>query len=116
MENVSNKVVLSGFAGSDTELKTVGNNQKLARVNLAVNEYYKNYAGEEVKNTQWFTLTFWGAKAELAAEQIKKGTRFSLEGKLQNNSYETKEGAKRYTMDIVVNDFSLAAKTETATA
>ena len=25
MENVSNKVVLSGFAGSDTELKTVGN-------------------------------------------------------------------------------------------
>lgn len=116
MENLSNKVVLSGFAGSDTELKTVGNNQKLARVNVAVNEYYKNYAGEEVKNTQWFTLTFWGAKAELAAEQIKKGTRFSIEGRLNNNSYETKEGTKRYATEIVVSDFLVATKAETATA
>ena len=116
MENVSNKVVLSGFAGSDTELKTVGNNQKLARVNLAVNEYYKNYAGEEVKNTQWFTLTFWGAKAELAAEQIKKGTRFIIEGKLQNNSYEAKDGSKRYTTEIVVNELMVSAKAEPTTA
>ena len=116
MENVSNKVMLSGFAGADTELKVVSNNQKLARVNVAVNEYYKNYAGEEVKNTQWFSLTFWGAKAEQAAEQIKKGTRFSIEGKLQNNSYEAKDGSKRYTTEIVVNEFLVAAKAETATA
>lgn len=116
MENVSNKVVLSGFAGADTELKMVGNNQKLARVNLAVNEYYKNFAGEEVKNTQWFTLTFWGAKAELAAEQIKKGTRFSIEGRLSNNSYEAKDGSKRYITEIVVNDFLISAKAEPKTA
>ncbi len=41
MESTINKVVLSGFAGADVEVKNVSGNQKLARVNLAVNEYFK---------------------------------------------------------------------------
>lgn len=108
MENVVNKVVLTGFAGSDTEVKVLAGNQKLARVNLAVNEYYKNAAGEEVKKTQWFSLTFWNAKADLAAAQIKKGTRLTIEGKLQTGSYEAKDGSKRFTTDIVVNEMTIA--------
>ncbi|WP_316771917.1 single-stranded DNA-binding protein [Pedobacter frigiditerrae] len=104
MENVVNKVVLSGFAGSDAELKVVSGNQKLARVNIAVNESYKNGAGEEVKKTNWFSLTFWGAKADIAELKIKKGTRFTIEGRLQNNNYEAKDGSKRYITDIVVDE------------
>ena len=109
MENVVNKVTLVGFAGSDVEVKVISGNQKLARVNLAVNEYYRNAAGEEVKKTQWFNLTFWNAKADLAEEQIKKGTRLTIEGRLQTGSYEAKDGTKRYTTDIVVNEMVIAA-------
>ena len=104
MENVVNKVVLSGCAGSDAELRIVGGNNKLARVNMAVNESYRNAAGEEVKRTQWFSLTFWGAKADIAELKIKKGTRFTIEGRLQNNNYEAKDGTKRYTTEIVVDE------------
>jgi len=104
MENVINKVILSGCAGSDAELKTVGGNSKLARVNMAVNETYRNGAGEEVKKTQWFSLTFWGAKADMAELKIKKGTRFTIEGRLQNNNYEAKDGTKRYSTEIVVDE------------
>ncbi|TKC05551.1 single-stranded DNA-binding protein [Pedobacter polaris] len=103
MENVVNKVVLSGCAGSDAEVKAVSGNQKLARVNMAVNESYRNGAGEEVKKTQWVSLTFWGAKADIAELKIKKGTRFTIEGRLQNNNYEAKDGTKRYTTEIVVD-------------
>ncbi len=109
MENVVNKVTLVGFAGSDVEVKVISGNQKLARVNLAVNEYYRNAAGEEVKKTQWFNLTVWNAKADLAEEQIKKGTRLTIEGRLQTGSYEAKDGTKRYTTDIVVNEMVIAA-------
>ncbi|UKT64505.1 single-stranded DNA-binding protein [Pedobacter mucosus] len=104
MESAINKVVLSGFAGADAEVKTLSGNQKLARVNLAVNENYKNSAGEEIKKTQWFTLTFWNAKADIAEMQIKKGTRLTIEGRLQTGSYEAKDGTKRFTTEIVVND------------
>lgn len=107
MENVVNKVVLSGFAGSDAEVKSISGTQKLARVNLAVNEYYKNAAGEEVKKTQWFSLTFWNAKADLAELKIKKGSRLTIEGRLQTGSYEAKDGTKRYTTDIVVDEVSI---------
>lgn len=104
MESATNKVSLSGFAGADAEVKTLSGNQKVAKVNLAVNEYFKNSIGEEVKKTQWFALTFWNAKAEIAELQIKKGTRLNVEGRLQTGSYEAKDGTMRYTTEIVVNE------------
>lgn len=107
MENVTNKVVLSGFAGGDAEVKVLSGSQKLARVNLAVNEHYKSASGEEVKKTQWFTLTFWNAKADFAEAQVKKGTYLSIEGRLQSGSYEAKDGSKRYTTDIVVTEANI---------
>jgi single-strand DNA-binding protein len=110
MENVVNKVVLSGFAGNDPEVKIISESLKLARVNLAVHESFVNSTGEDVKKTNWFTLTFWNAKADLAETQIKKGTRFSIEGKLQTNNYEAKDGTKRYATEIVVNEVTVAVK------
>ncbi|MCX2574654.1 single-stranded DNA-binding protein [Pedobacter sandarakinus] len=107
MESAINKVVLSGFAGADAELKNLSGNQRIAKVSLAVNEFYKTTSGEEVKKTQWFTLTFWNDKADLAAAQIKKGTHFAIEGKLLSGSYVAKDGSKRYTTDIVVNEVSI---------
>jgi len=104
MENAINKVVLSGFAGADAELKNLSGNQKLAKVNLAVHEFFKSASGEEVKKTQWFNLTFWNTNADVAFAQIKKGTRITVEGRLQTGSYEAKDGSKRYTTDVVVNE------------
>jgi len=104
MENSINKVVLSGYAGTDVDVKVFGS-QKLARVNLAVNGSYKNSLGEEVKKTQWFSLNFWNSKADVANVQIKKGSRITIEGRLQTNVYDAKDGSKRYTIDIVVTDF-----------
>ncbi|MGY3053508.1 single-strand DNA-binding protein [Pedobacter sp. UYEF25] len=109
MESVVNKVMLTGFAGADAEVKILSGNQKLAKVSLAVNENFKNAAGEETKKTHWFNLTFWGAKADIAEEQIKKGTRMTIEGKLQTNNYIAKDGTKRYTTDIVVHELVLQA-------
>ncbi|MCX2431271.1 MULTISPECIES: single-stranded DNA-binding protein [unclassified Pedobacter] len=107
MESAINKVVLSGFAGADAEVRNISGNQRLAKVNLAVNEYYKNASGEEVKKTNWFTLTFWNDKADLASAQIKKGTRLTIEGKLLSGSYVAKDGSKKFTTDIVVSEVAI---------
>ncbi len=107
MKNVVNKVLLSGFAGSDAEVKVLTGNQKLARVNLAVNEHYQTVAGEDVKKTHWFTLLFWNAKADTAESLIKKGSFLNIEGRLQTGSYETKDGGKRYTTEVVVTELSV---------
>ena len=103
MESAVNKVVLSGFAGADAEVKIVGNH-KIAKVNVAINESYKSTTGEETKKVNWFNLIFWNAKAELAEAQIKKGTGLTIEGRLEAVVYNGKDGKKHYVTNIVVNE------------
>lgn len=112
MENVINKVTLSGFTGTDVSVKDFGKNKRMARVSLAVNESYRTSGGEEVKKTQWFTLIFWNAKAAMAEEQIKKGVRLTVEGRLSNSIYEAKDGTKRFATDIVVEELTLLHKAQ----
>lgn len=115
MNTVNNKVVLSGFAGANAEMKNLIKN-KVANVSIAIHDNYKNKMGEEVKNTQWVNLTFWNQKAEQAATEIKKGTLFSVEGKLLIKSYQTKEGETRYTTEVVVSEFQVLPKKEMVAA
>ncbi len=114
MENTVNKVFLSGCAGADAQIYTFPESQKLARVNVAVSEHYRNALGEDIKKTQWFTLTFWNAKADIAEAEIKKGTWFSIEGRLQTNNYETKDGTKRYAVEVIVNEVEIKAPDKTS--
>lgn len=107
MKTEINKVVLSGYAGADVTLKTLANNQKLAQVSIAVNEYSTSKKGEEIKKTNWFNLSFWNANADLAAQEIKKGSFITIEGKLQTGSYEAKDGSKRYVTNILVQQLTL---------
>lgn len=106
MKTVMNKVVLSGYAGADAVVKSFSDNQKLARVNIAVNEHITTKKGEDIKKTHWFSLTFWNAQADLAEKEIKKGSFVSVEGRLQTNSYE-KNGTQKYATNIVVSQMSV---------
>lgn len=115
MSKSDNKVELTGFAGSDAEFKEVGNNRKLAKVGIAVNENYKNAAGEEVKNTHWFNLIFWGPHADDAQRLIKKGTLFSVEGRLATQQYEGKDGTKRYATEVVCHEIQVVKAAAEAT-
>lgn len=103
MENVKNSVRLMGFAGSDLVILNFANQRRMARVSIAVNEFYKNPAGEAVNQTQWFNLIFWNKKVELVENAIKKGTRFRIEGKLNTQAYTDKKGELRQATEIVVN-------------
>ncbi len=104
--NVVNSIVLTGHVGADATIKNYGS-QKLARFNLAVNEYHKNQEGEIVKKTNWFTITLWNGHATLAEKEIKKGNKVTVIGKLQTNVYDAKDGTKRYTTDIHVNELNI---------
>ncbi|HTM98068.1 MAG TPA: single-stranded DNA-binding protein [Pedobacter sp.] len=116
MSNLKNSVHLTGFAGSDLLVTPYENNKKVARVSVAINEYYRNKNGEESKQTQWFNLVFWNAKADEAVKVIKKGAEIAIVGKLASQTYTTKEGLKRYATEIVVNEVSLVTRTVEAVA
>jgi single-strand DNA-binding protein len=110
MNEASNKVVLIGNLGRDPEIKTYGDNKKLAKMSIAVNETYRNNNGDTTAQTHWHHVVAWGKLAEVAEQNFFKGNRVSVEGKLTSRTYLGKDGIKRYATEIVASQLGLAGQ------
>lgn len=104
MNAIRNKVQLIGNLGMDPEIKVLKSGSKLAKFSLATHETYQNQEGEKVEETQWHHVIAWGKLAEIAEKVLSKGIQVVIDGKLQNSSYDDKEGIKRYKTEIVANE------------
>ena len=105
MNNLRNRVQLIGNLGASPEVKDLENGKMVAKLSIATTESYKNAQGEKVKETQWHNLVAWGNNAKFAKSYLEKGQEVAIEGKLQHKSYTDKEGVKRYSTEILVNEF-----------
>lgn len=105
MNTLRNTVSLIGNLGMDPEVTTFDSGSTLARFSVATNESYKDKKGEWVTNTKWHNVITWGKGAELCKKLLSKGSEIVLEGKLENDSYTTKEGEKRYKTQINMREF-----------
>jgi single-strand DNA-binding protein len=112
MENLKNSVRLSGFAATDPVIINLENNKKMARLSIGVHEYYKGSTGDWINKTLWFNLVFWNKKVELVEEIVKKGTGFSIEGRLSSQSYVDKKGESRFSTEVIVNTLQLTSQTD----
>ncbi|HRN98138.1 MAG TPA: single-stranded DNA-binding protein [Flavobacterium sp.] len=107
MNNIRNRVRLIGNTGGDPEILTLESGKKLAKFSLATNESYVDAKGEKVTETQWHHLTAWGKTAELIEKYVNKGKELAVEGKITYRTYEDKNGDKRHSTEIVVDDLLL---------
>ncbi len=110
MNAVKNKVQLIGNLGQDPEVKSIGEDKKVAHLSLATNENYKNAKGEKVTETQWHNVVAWGKLADIAEKYLVKGTEVVIEGKLVNRNYTDKQGVKRYATEIQANELLILTK------
>ena len=110
MNTLRNKVQLIGNLGNDPEIITLDSGQKLAKFSLATNEYYKDADGQKQTKTEWHNLVAWNKTAELIESYVTKGKEIAIEGKLTNRSWDDKEGNKRYTTEVVVNELLMFSK------
>jgi single-strand DNA-binding protein len=104
MKSLRNSVQLIGNLGMDPEVKQVSNGNKMARFSIATSETYKNQKGEKVTDTQWHNLVIWGGLAEVAEKYLKRGNQIAVEGRLETNSYDDKDGNRKFFTQIKVND------------
>ncbi|MBL7962823.1 MAG: single-stranded DNA-binding protein [Flavobacteriales bacterium] len=110
MNTSNNQVKLIGNLGSDPDVRETSKGRKWVRLSLATNDSYQNQQGERITETQWHTVVAWGKQAEDVAENLRKGSRIALEGKLVHRSYEGKDGQKRYVSEVVMNAFEMLAR------
>jgi len=105
MRNGINKVTLVGNVGDDPRVSEKEGEAFVAHFPLATSERYKDKNGEEVDKTEWHRVTVWNKQAEVIKKYLKKGDPLYVEGKITTSSYEDKEGVKRYSTDIICNNF-----------
>ena len=65
---------------------------------------YTNKEGERVTETELHNIVAWGKTADIIEKYVGKGKEVILKGKLTTRSYETKEGEKRYTTEVVCDE------------
>jgi single-strand DNA-binding protein len=91
-----NKVILLGRLGQDPEIRQTASGS-VASLNVATSERGKD--GQE--RTEWHRVTLFNRTAEVAAEYLKKGSQVYIDGRLQTRKWTDKNGAERYTTEIV---------------
>lgn len=104
-----NKVILVGHLGKDPEVRHLDNNVSVASFPLATSETY-NKDGRRIEQTEWHNIVMWRGLADIAAKYLHKGKLIYIEGKIRTRNYEDKEGIKRYSTEIVADNFTMLGR------
>lgn len=97
-----NSINIIGRTTKDIEMF----NENMGKLSIAVSRPYKNLNGEY--ETDFFDCVIFNAASEYI-KNIKKGSLVSIEGRLQNSSFE-KDGRKYTSTNIIVNRIQVLVK------
>ena len=101
-----NKAILLGNLGKDPELKYTPSGKAVCNFSMATVERWQAHDGQKQENTTWHNIVAWGKQAEVIKEYLSKGKQVYIEGRIQNRSYDDKDGNKKYISEVVLQNFS----------
>lgn len=100
-----NRATIVGNLTRDPETRAIPSGQTVCSFAVATNRRWKDKEGNTKEDTQYHEVTAWGKLGELAAQMLSKGKKVYVEGRLQTNSWEGTDGAKRSRTEIVAENF-----------
>ena len=103
-----NKVILSGNLTQDPEVRYSQSGTAFAKFGIAVRRPYSSKNTEGQNTIDFFNLTVFGKQAEFCGRYLKKGSSVILEGRVENDNYEDKNGVKHYSVNIMVERIEFA--------
>lgn len=111
-----NTLTLIGNLTSDPELKFTPNGRAVANFTVAQTPRYLDKKTGEWKDGEalFMRCSLWADPAENLAQSLSRGTRVIVTGKLKQRSYETKEGDKRTTVELEVDEVGPSLRYATA--
>ena len=109
-----NKVVLVGRLTAKPELRYTPQNTAYTRFSVAVNRNFTSADGK--READFINVVAWRKQAETISKYFDKGNLIALEGRLQTGSYDDKDGNKRYTVDVALENFEFVESKATREA
>ena len=96
-----NRIGISGNICNELEMKTSGET-KILNFTVAVRRRFKDKEGNYP--TDFIRCVAFNNQAEFLTKYFKKGSPILIDGNLQTNSYETDNGEKRTSYNVVVEN------------
>lgn len=96
------KFICIGNLTKDPDLTTTTSGLSVAKFTVAVPRKFKNAQGE--KEVDFLNVVVWRTLADNCGKYLKKGSKCSVVGTVQNRSYEAQDGTKRYITEIVAEE------------
>ncbi len=99
-----NRVVMTGNLTHDPELRSLQSGTSVCKLRVACNTRRKdNATGDWVDKPNYFDVTVWGAQGENCARFLSKGRAVGIDGRLEWREWETQEGQKRQSVEIIAD-------------
>ena len=94
-----NRVQLIGTLGKDAENSFTTSNLSISKFSIATSHSRKNKDGGWENETTWHNVTAFGLN-DFLKDQLKKGAKFYVEGRIDHQRYE-KDGQTKYFTSIL---------------
>ena len=96
-----NKVILMGNLTRDVEVRTTASGQSVANFSLAVNRSWRGQDGQQQDQTSFINCVAWGKVGDIIAQYVRKGSPLLVSGRLDQRSYQDKDGNKRSALKLL---------------
>ncbi|MSO96319.1 MAG: single-stranded DNA-binding protein [Thermoleophilia bacterium] len=96
-----NRVTLVGRLTRDPELKHLASGSAVLELGLAVNGRKQDAGGQWVDKPNFFDVKVFGNQAEMLSQNLAKGRRIGVDGRLDWSSWESADGGKRSKVEVI---------------
>ena len=109
-------ITVVGNLTRDPELRFTNSGMATVRIGVAVNHSRKNQqTGDWDESTSFLNIVAFRDLAENAAESLQKGSRVLVTGRLEVREYQTQEGEKRQSVEVIADEIGPSLRWATAT-
>jgi len=105
-----NIAIISGNLASDPELKDAGG-KKVCEFRVATNSY--SGTGQDRKEyTVFHNIVAWERLAETCSEYLSKGRKVTINGSINNRSWDKDDGTKGYKSEIRAKEIDFGPRND----
>ena len=96
-----NKIFVVGNVTRDPEVRALPSGVNVASFGIATNRFFKGKDGQRQQDTQFHNIVAFGKLADIVKQYLTKGGLVLIEGRIQNRSWDGKDGQKKFRTEIV---------------
>lgn len=103
-----NKVFITGRVSKTPETRVTTTGKSVTSFSLAITRKYKNANGDY--EADFISCKAFGKTGEIISQYCQQGDLIGIDGSIKTGSYTDKNGNKRYTTDVVVENVEFLKK------